>query len=328
MRTNSAGGYSALGRIHGIDRVGLVGTGFIGKSWAVIFARNGLQVQVYDADPETRASVHGEVARELHALRKDGLIDAVAAEAALGRITVCATPAEALAGVDYVQESVPETLAVKRRIFAELDQLTPSRVILASSVSSLLMSDIARGLRHPERCVVAHPTNPPHLIPLVEVVGGQETAPEVVEATYAFMAEIGQRPIRCRKEIFGYVLNRLQFALVKEAFYLLKNGVASCADIDRCVTEGLGLRWAFSGPFAVEELNARDIEEDLQKFGPAIRELIGSLGDFHGPEEEDIQLAAAGVREMFSGRGHDEVLAWRRRLMLQLRAMKEQNRLY
>jgi 3-hydroxyacyl-CoA dehydrogenase len=185
------------------------------------------------------------------------------------------------------------------------------------------MTSMAEGTRHPERCVVVHPTNPPHIVPLVEIVPGARTTPETVRFARALMEAAGQSPIVCRKEVLGFVLNRLQFALEREAFALARAGVASVADIDRTVSEGLGLRWALIGPFLVEETNAGSIREDLTKFGAAIEELFDDVcAPFDGLRDEDIDRAEEGVRELLRGRGHDDLIAYRDELVLRTRAMK------
>src|SRR5262245_49411872 len=177
--------------------VACIGAGTVGSSWATVFARAGLEVRVHDED-----------GRRLERLR--------------GRpgIETTSDLGAALDGVDYVQESVPEDLAVKRAVFAALDRLAPPGAVLASSASALPMSEIARDLARPERCLVAHPLNPPHVIPLVEIVPGPRTDPAVADAAFAFMERLGQQPILCRKEIHGFVANRLQMALFREALYL------------------------------------------------------------------------------------------------------------
>jgi 3-hydroxyacyl-CoA dehydrogenase len=284
----------------GAGRVAIVGAGTIGGSWARLFVRAGLEVAVCDADPG--------LARRVAA--------AAGAEAG-GSI------AETVAAADWVQESVPETLEAKRAALAEAERHAPAQAILASSASALAPSEIAADLARPGRFLVAHPTNPPHLVPLVELVPGTATAPATLERALAFLRSVGQEPIVVRKEVCGYVLNRLQMALLREAMWLVREGVASVADVDRTVTSGLGLRWAFLGPFGVEETNAASIEDDLRKFGPAMRELMADVGrPFDGPGDEDVALAAAGIAESLGGAGHDDAVAWRDEMVRRLRELK------
>jgi len=275
--------------------VAVVGAGTIGRSWIEVFVRAGLEVRVHDP---------------LVAIGDD-------------RVRACDSLAGAVAGAVWIQESVPEDRALKRTAFAELDRLAPADAILGSSASAIAMTEIATGLERPERCVVVHPTNPPHLVPLVEIVPGELTSEATVERAVSFMRELGQEPIVCRKEIFGFVLNRLQFALVREALFLLREGVASVGDIDRCVTSGLALRWAFLGPFAVEESNAASIEDDLRKFREPIRELFARLcSTLDGPTEDDIELASAGCAAMLDGISHDRLTAYRDEMIVRLRELK------
>lgn len=279
----------------GVTRVGIVGAGTIGRSWLELFLAAGLEVAV--CDPYS-------------SFRHD-------------RARSCASLAALADGVDWVQEAVPEDLAVKRAVFAELDRCAGPGAILASSASVLAMTEIAAGLPGAARCVVVHPTNPPHLVPLVEIVPGEQTAETVVQRALELMRALGQDPIVCRKEIFGFVLNRLQFALVREALHLLDEGVASAADIDRCVTSGLALRWAFLGPFAVEETNASSIEADLRTFAEPIRQLFGSLSNrTDGPTERQIGLAVDGVAELLGDVTHDRLVDYRDEMVGRLRELK------
>jgi L-gulonate 3-dehydrogenase len=234
-----------------------------------------------------------------------------------------ATLAEAVDGAGWVQESGPEDLTAKRALFTELDWLAPADAILASSTSALPMTEIACDTARPERCVVAHPTNPPDIVPLVEVVPGERTSAGTTGAAVEFLSSVGQTPVVCRKEVYGFVLNRLQMALLREALHLHREGVASAADIDRVVTDGLALRWAFLGPFAVEHTNAASLEEDLTKFGAVVRSLFGSLGDdYEGPTEADVARLAGELDEIAGGRSHAELVAYRDRMVGELRALK------
>lgn len=279
-----------------VQAVACVGAGTIGASWANVFARNGLDVRVYD--PERSGAIDG------------------------GRIVD--SLAEALDGAAYVQESVPEQLELKRRVFRELDGLAGPDVVLASSASALPMTRIAAELSDPQRCLVAHPLNPPHVLPLVEIVPGERTSHEVSGAVFTFMERLGQRPIMCRKEVFGFVANRMQMALLREALYLHREGVASVADIDRCVSDGLGLRWALLGPFAVEHTNAPSIADDLRAFGDSIREIFASL--YSGTDllaDEGVDAIVEEVEMAYQDRPHEELTRWRDRKILELRAVKE-----
>jgi len=291
--------------------------------WAIVFARAGLTVHAHDADAAALGQLPDRIARATALMERSGWLDAGGRAALLGRVRCCADLEGALAGVQYVQESVPEDLALKRAAMEELDRRLSPEVIVGSSTSGIPMTPMAQRTRYPERCVVVHPTNPPHIVPLVEIVPGERTAPDTVRFARALMEACGQSPIVCRKEVPGFVLNRLQFALEREAFLLARMGVASVADIDRAVSEGLGLRWALIGPFLVEETNAGSIRDDLTKFGAAIDELFTEVcGPFDGLRDEDIDRAEEGVRELMAGRSHDDLVAFRDEVVLRLRALK------
>ncbi|MGH3042449.1 MAG: 3-hydroxyacyl-CoA dehydrogenase NAD-binding domain-containing protein [Gaiellaceae bacterium] len=305
--------------------VALVGAGTIGRSWAVVFARAGIATRVFDSESSVRASLRAGLEELLARGEQAGSLSPEECATIRSAVRTCESLEEAVEGVRYVQESVPEDLEAKRSVFAALDALTPPDAILGSSASTFPMTQIAATTRRPERCVVVHPTNPPHLVPLVEIAAGERTDPEVVDAAHAFMEALGQSPIRVRKERFGFVLNRLQFALAREAFWLAKEGVASIADIDRCLTDGLGLRWAFLGPFGVEATNAASVEDDLTKFGNGIRALFADVcRPYDGPGEDEIASVSKGVAEMFAGAAHSDVVAYRDEMVAALRRLKEQ----
>lgn len=290
-----------------ISRVAVIGAGTIGASFAQLFLDAGLDVALYDPSPAQL-----ERARVRLADRDCG-----------SRLALEASLEDAVRRCQYAQECVPEQLDAKRSVFAAMSSAAPADAILASSASAFTASQIAAGARNPERCLVVHPTNPPHLVPLVEVVPAPFTRPAVADAAFRLMQRIGQEPIRCRKEIFGFVLNRLQFALEREAFYLVREGVASAADVDKTVREGLGLRWAFLGPFGVEATNAESIEDDLRKFGTLMSDLFEAVCQpFSGPGEEDISAAIAGVDEMFGDATQDELVAYRDAMVSAVRELK------
>lgn len=307
----------------GIRTVAVIGAGHIGFGWAHVFCRAGLTTRLYDVNSDALGHGYDELAGGLDLFVEHGLLEAAERQRALDRVQATTDLEAALQDADYVQESVPEKLELKRSVFEEIDRVTPATTIIASSASQIPMSDIAVRTAHPERCVVAHPCNPPHIVPLVEIVAGQKTDPEVARRTRAFMERVGQSPITLNKEICGFALNRLQFALVREAFYLAHEDVASIADIDRCLCEGVGLRWPFIGPFMTEELNSKDIVDGLSKDIDENEELWAALGDFRRYDEDDIRKAAEGVQRIMGQVAHDEALAWRDAMVLRLRALKD-----
>jgi L-gulonate 3-dehydrogenase len=232
----------------------IVGAGLIGRAWAVIFARAGWQVRIFDSVEGQAERCQVACAEALAQLQRHDLADDPAA--ALARIRPVATLAGALEGVALVQENGPEKVDVKIGIYAELDRLAPSDAILASSTSAIVASKFTEGLAGRHRCLVAHPVNPPHLVPVVELCGAPWTSPEVIARARAIYAGIGQVPILVKKEIEGFILNRLQGALLTEAMKLVGEDYVSPQDLDHVVKNGLGLRWSFLGPFETIELNA------------------------------------------------------------------------
>jgi 3-hydroxyacyl-CoA dehydrogenase len=238
-----------------MDRIGIVGCGLIGRAWAIVFARAGHPVCAYDADAGALAANLRCVEDALAELARFGLL-AEPPAAVRARIAPASSLAEAVRDCAYVQESVRETVEAKRAIYAELDRLAPPDCILASSTSYIPASAFSAELPGRARCLVAHPVNPPHVVPVVELCPAPWTAPAVVERARALHAAAGQAPVVVRREVPGFILNRLQAALVCEAIRLYEDGYASAEDIDRTVRDGLGLRWSFMGPLETIDLNA------------------------------------------------------------------------
>ncbi|HYB58424.1 MAG TPA: 3-hydroxyacyl-CoA dehydrogenase, partial [Alphaproteobacteria bacterium] len=237
------------------SKIGIVGCGLIGRAWAIVFARGGAVVAMFDPDPKAMAAAPGAIRAGLEALADEGLLEEMPA-AVFARIDLAKSLAQAVAEADYVQENAVETLEAKRQIFAELDRLAAPQAILASSTSSIPGSLFTETLAGRARCLVAHPVNPPHLVPLVELVPTRFSDPQIVRRAKELLEEVGQVPIVLDREIEGFVLNRLQAALLNEAFRLVEDGYVSTEDIDKTVKKGLGLRWSFMGPFETIDLNA------------------------------------------------------------------------
>jgi L-gulonate 3-dehydrogenase len=237
-----------------MPRAAMIGAGLIGRSWAMVFARAGWDVALYDAAPDTAEQALGLIAAGLAEQAEHGLVRDP--QSAAARVRPVRDMREALDGVSFVQENAPETVEAKRPLFRELDRLAAPDVILASSTSAIVASRFTEDLPGRARCLVAHPVNPPHLVPIVELSGAPWTAPETVARAKAVYESIGQVPIVVRKEIEGFIVNRLQGALLAEAFRLVGEGFVSPQDLDKTVKDGLGLRWSFMGPFETIELNA------------------------------------------------------------------------
>ncbi len=235
--------------------VAVIGAGLVGRAWAIVFARAGHPVALFDADPDALQRSLAALDAGIAELAGAGLLAGSPASVRL-RITPAPTLAAAVAGAAYVQENISENLAAKSALFAELDRLAPPGTILASSTSTIPASAWSAGLAGRARCLVAHPVNPPHLVPVVELSPAPWTDPAVVDRAKALQESIGQVPIVLKREIQGFIINRLQGALLAEAFRLHADGYVSADDIDKCVRDGLGLRWSFMGPFETIDLNA------------------------------------------------------------------------
>lgn len=249
--------------------VGIVGVGLIGRAWSNVFARAGWDVKVYDADSATRERAPELIRASLHDLVDYGLVKD--ADAAAARVSVAPTLADAVSGVALVQESGPEKIEAKIELFKELDAAAAPDTILASSSSAIVSSRFARDLPGRHRCLVAHPVNPPHVVPIVELCGAEWTSPEVVARAREIYAAVGQEPIEVKKEVDGFIVNRMQAVLLSEAFRLVGEDYVSAADLDKCIQHGLGLRWSFMGPFETIELNAPGgIRDYCARFGPTM----------------------------------------------------------
>ena len=229
-----------------IPRVAVVATGVIGASWATVFLARGLDVTAADPAPGAEGALRRAVEAQWPAMEAMGLAPGASGD----RLRFAASPEDAVADAQFVQENGPERLDLKRGLFRRLDEAAPAGAILATSSSTITVSEIQDACaRHPERVVLGHPFNPPHLIPLVEVAGGRGTSAEAVERALGFYRALGKHPILLRKEVRGHVANRLQAALWQEAFHLVATGVASVEDVDAAIAHGPGLRWALLGPF-------------------------------------------------------------------------------
>ncbi|HEY3470318.1 MAG TPA: 3-hydroxyacyl-CoA dehydrogenase NAD-binding domain-containing protein [Amycolatopsis sp.] len=290
-----------------MSTVAVVGTGVIGASWAALFLARGLDVVATDPAPDAEERLRGA----LEGTPTD-------------RLRFVTDAGEAAAAADFVQENGPEREDVKHALFAVLDEAARPEVVLASSSSGLLPSAIARGCpRHPERVVVGHPFNPPHLIPLVEVVPGRDTAPEVVDRAVAFYTSVGKRPIRLTREVPGHIANRLQAALWQEAYSLVERGIATVADVDTAIAYGPGLRWAVLGPFLNQHLSGGPggLAHVLAHLGPPTEEWWRDLGRVHLTPEL-AETLCAGVAAELDGTDDARLVAARDAVLDRLLAAK------
>jgi L-gulonate 3-dehydrogenase len=237
-------------------KVAVIGSGFIGRAWAIVFARAGHDVALWDKNPAAAKAAIDYVSEVVGDLERNDLIDGQSPATIMSRLRAERKLSTAVNGAEYIQENTPESLEIKREILGELDALAGVGTIIASSTSALLPSQLSEKLIGRERFIVAHPINPPYLIPAVEIVPAQWTSKNTVNATMAFLTECGQAPIVMEQELDGFIMNRLQGALLEEAFRLVADGYASVEDVDVGIREGLALRWSFMGPFETIDLNA------------------------------------------------------------------------
>lgn len=287
--------------------VAVIGAGLVGAGWAIVFARAGLQVRMFDRSPQVLESAPALVAQQLTQLDSYGLLPEPA-EAIRARISVAHSLRDALTGAAYAQESVLEKVDVKRQLMEEIDALGLDELIVGSSTSGFPASDFALDLAISPRVLVAHPVNPPYLVPIVELVGSPQTAAATVDWTHQLMEAVGQSVVRVNKEIEGFILNRLQAVLLREAWTLVEDGVASCDDIDKTIRDGLGWRWSFMGPFETIDLNAPNgVADYAARFGPLFHRIAASrdqkrpwdaqlIGEVEGQRREHLQASQLNER--------------------------------
>lgn len=304
-------------------KVACVGGGLIGRAWALVFARAGYSVHVFDQDGSIAAAARAFAEEMLPALAEEDLLDGQGPQAVLERITLADSLAAALEGAVHVQESTPEKLEIKIGVFAELDRLADKETVLASSTSALLPSAFTEQLVGRGRCLVAHPINPPYLVPAAELVPAPWTDATVMQRSKRFMEDCGMAPIVMQRELDGFVMNRMQGALLEEAFRLVEQGYAKVEDVDIGIREGLALRWSFMGPFETIDLNApggvRDYAERYEQIYSRIHPSTLKRADWTGTVMDEIERERRVrlPKEGLAGRQ-----AWRDRRLMALAAHK------
>ena len=255
-----------------MKNIGVIGGGLIGASWAAIFSKSGFNVFVYDTIPVVFDTFNERVKLFLEELKS--IDPKINIEDSFNRISINVSIEDLCHNVDYIQESAPEILSVKQELFAKLDQLAPDHVVIASSSSAMPISSITQNLKGQHRCIIAHPANPPHLIPCVEICPGPNTSFITIEKAKTIFDQSGASSVNVKKEIDGFILNRLQGALLNESLRLYSEGYASSDEIDATIRDGLGLRWAFMGPFETIDLNAPGgIRDYMARYGPMYIEM-------------------------------------------------------
>jgi carnitine 3-dehydrogenase len=305
-----------------VTHVALVGTGVIGASWATLFLAKGLDVIATDTAPEAEIKLRATIARQWDAMETLGLTPG----ASQARLTFTPSLEEAVRDADFIQESGPERLEIKRDLYRRMDEGARPDVVIATSSSGILISEVQVACAHrPDRVLVGHPFNPPHLIPLVEVVGGKATSNAAIATAMEFYSAAGKRPIHLKKEVKGHVANRLQAALWREAFALVNDGVATVADIDTAIAHGPGLRWALLGPFLNLHLSGGvgGLEYVLDHLGPPIESWWADMKEVTIDDALKAKLVAGGDDEL-AGKSMDIIVQDRDRVLLELMRLKAQ----
>lgn len=273
----------------------IIGSGLIGRSWAMVFTSGGYKVKLYDIMEQQITAAMENIGKQMEELEKSGMLrGSLSMQQQISLISGCTDLKSAAEGATYIQECIPENLELKKNLFTQLDLLVSERAIIGSSTSCLTPTKIFTGLKHVQQCIVAHPVNPPYYVPLVELVPHPETDTTTVEKTYTLMKEIGQSPVKLMREIDGFALNRLQYAIITEAWRLVQEEVISPTDLDLVMSEGLGMRYAFIGPFETAHLNAEGFKSYCERYGEGIKRVVKAFGpvpEFSGEVEQKIDQA-------------------------------------
>src|ERR1700722_13783761 len=301
-------------------KVAIVGTGLIGASWSALYLARGLNVVATDPAPNAEANLR----RYIDAAWKDLTTIGLSPNASRDHLQFPLDMKKAVCDADFVQENGPERPEFKIKLFADMDAATPQDSIIASSSSGLTMSVMQSECKHPERCVIGHPFNPPHVIPLVEIVAGAKTSPQTVEQAISFYASIGKKPIHVRKEVVGHVANRLQAALYREIVYLIEQGVLDVTDADAAVCWGPGLRWGVMGPSLLFHLGGGQggIQHFMEQFTGPLATWWKDLGKITEFSPEVKQTIIDGVLKEANGRSIDELERERDTMLLELLATR------
>jgi 3-hydroxypropionate dehydrogenase (NADP+) len=303
-----------------IQKVACVGAGLIGQGWATLFSSTGLEVILQDVtETILEKSVKG-IKSNLMFLEANNLLKQGETKSALKRIKVSTRIGEAVSHADYVQESVPDHYETKKQVFKEMDVAASDHAILASSSSGLLMTEIQKATMRPQRCVLVHPVLPVHLIPLVELVGGKQTSCETVSATLDFMRKIGKTPVLLKREVSGYIVNRLQAALLREAIDLVDKEIASAEDVDKAFCMGIGIRDPIIGPFLRIHLAGNGIERFIEKYSESYRYRWETMETWTSIPPSAARKIVKGVKEMgvVRNKNLEEIMNWRDEMLIKL----------
>ena len=303
-----------------VHRIACIGAGLIGQGWATVFSSKGFEVVLQDTSDTLLENSLREIRSNLVFLEANGFIAPEEAHAAAGSIEATTSMEEAVRHADYVQESVPDDYSIKKEVFRELDARASDHAILASSSSGLLMTEIQGVTRKPDRCVLVHPCLPVYLIPLVEIAGGRETSPGTVDAACRLMKTVGKIPVTLKREVAGYVVNRLQAALVREAIDLVDRGVVTAEEVDKAFCFGIGLRDPMIGPFLRIHLAGNGIEDFFRNYSESYHQRWATMETWTSIPASAVGRVIQGVREMGLVRTKtlNEIKAWRDEMLVRI----------
>ena len=303
-----------------IHKIACVGAGLIGQGWATLFSSKGFEVILQDVNETILDKAVRGVKSNLMFLEANNLLKTGEANAALKRIKTSTHLDEVVCDADYIQESVPDDYDIKKRVFKEMEVAAPRHTILASSSSGLLMTEIQKATTRPERCVLVHPVLPVYLIPLVEIVGGEQTSRETVMAAYDLMRRLGKIPALLKREVPGYIVNRLQAALLREAIDLVDKGIASAEDVDKAFCMGIGLRDPIIGPFLRIHLAGSGVERFIENYSQSYRHRWETMETWTSIPPLAAKKMIKSVKEMevVRSKSLEEITSWRDKMLVKL----------
>jgi carnitine 3-dehydrogenase len=298
-------------------RIGLIGTGSVGSGWAAIYIARGYEVVACDPAPDAEPRLHAFIADTWDALQRIGF--ATEKRMPDGKLTFARNAGAVAAASDFVQENAPENLALKQQVYAEIEDAAPPTLVIGSSTGGIPPTQLQAKMHHPERLIVCHPFNPPHLMPLIEVIGGEKTAPEVVDWALRFFTALGKKPVRVDKEVTAFLTNRLQFALLREAVHCVAEGIASPQAIEDAMRYGLGPRWAVMGALTTLTLaGGEGGMPHVLTIAPELQKWMDACGTPKLTDPDVQKKLIAAAEDITGGRPLSELMAWRNERLVDL----------